>query len=179
MCIFFCSISFIVLNHDSWSVTMNGMVGKRCFLIVMCCNKVLLNLDLNRIWIWFINPNAKSLLSSLPFPSQCLRMGTSHTPVYRQAISHISRDHFVYAPSQWETTLQCNVVSHWLGTCTEWSLRFQPLWSAPTSTITAVFVCKHRIVSGADGLGPWGQCWVNLLHVESNLGNIKMYFVFI
>ena len=26
------------------------------------------------------------------------------------------RDHFVYAPSQWETTLQCNVVSHWLGT---------------------------------------------------------------
>ena len=32
------------------------------------------------------------------------------------------RDHFVYAPSQWEATLQCNVVSHWLGACTEWSL---------------------------------------------------------
>ena len=31
------------------------------------------------------------------------------------------RDDFVYAPSQWETTLQCNVVSHWLGACTEWS----------------------------------------------------------
>ena len=28
-------------------------------------------------------------------------------------MSH-SRVHFVYAPSQWETTLQCNVVSHWL-----------------------------------------------------------------
>ena len=28
------------------------------------------------------------------------------------------RDHFVYAPSQWEVTLQCNVVSYWLGTCT-------------------------------------------------------------
>ena len=27
----------------------------------------------------------------------------------------ISRDNFVYASSQWETTLQCNVVSHWLG----------------------------------------------------------------
>ena len=25
------------------------------------------------------------------------------------------RDHFVNAPSQWETTLHCNVVSHWLG----------------------------------------------------------------
>ena len=27
-------------------------------------------------------------------------------------------DHFVYAPTQWETTLQCNVVSHWLGAFT-------------------------------------------------------------
>ena len=34
----------------------------------------------------------------------------------------ISRDHFVYVPSQWETTLQCNVVSHWLGAYTKWSL---------------------------------------------------------
>ena len=25
-------------------------------------------------------------------------------------------DHYVYAPSQWETMLHCNVVSHWLGT---------------------------------------------------------------
>ena len=32
------------------------------------------------------------------------------------------RDHFVYAPSQWETTLQCNVVSHWMGTYSKWSL---------------------------------------------------------
>ena len=29
------------------------------------------------------------------------------------------RDHFVYVASQWETTLQCNVVSHWLSACTE------------------------------------------------------------
>ena len=29
-----------------------------------------------------------------------------------------------YAPSQWETTLQCNVVSHWLGAYTKWSLSF-------------------------------------------------------
>ena len=32
------------------------------------------------------------------------------------------RDHIVHAPSQWEATLQCNVVSHWLGACTGWSL---------------------------------------------------------
>ena len=32
------------------------------------------------------------------------------------------RDHFVNASSQWETTLQCNVVSHLLGAHTKWSL---------------------------------------------------------
>ena len=32
------------------------------------------------------------------------------------------RDHFVYAPYQWETTLQYNIVSHWLGPYTKWSL---------------------------------------------------------
>ena len=32
-------------------------------------------------------------------------------------------DHFVYEPSQWETMLQCNIVSHWLSTCTEMSLK--------------------------------------------------------
>ena len=31
-------------------------------------------------------------------------------------------DHFVYTPSQWETTLRYNVVSHWLGVFTKWSL---------------------------------------------------------
>ena len=37
-----------------------------------------------------------------------------------------NRDHFVNAPSQWETTLQCNVVSHWLGAYTKWSLHQEP-----------------------------------------------------
>ena len=32
------------------------------------------------------------------------------------------RDHFVYAPSQWDMVLQWNVDSHWLGTYTRWSL---------------------------------------------------------
>ena len=27
----------------------------------------------------------------------------------------VQKNHFVYAPSQWETTLQCNVIFHWLG----------------------------------------------------------------
>ena len=37
---------------------------------------------------------------------------------------HLCRDHFVYAPSQWdwETMLKCNIISHWLGTSTKRSL---------------------------------------------------------
>ena len=31
-------------------------------------------------------------------------------------------NHVVYAPSQWETTLHCNVVSYWLDAYTQWSL---------------------------------------------------------
>ena len=35
--------------------------------------------------------------------------------------THILRDHAGYGLSQWETTLHCNVVSHWLRPYPEWS----------------------------------------------------------
>ena len=34
-----------------------------------------------------------------------------------------TRDHFVYAPSQWKATLHCNVVFHWLGAHTNDPIR--------------------------------------------------------
>ena len=34
------------------------------------------------------------------------------------------RDHFLYAPSEWEKSLQCNTVSHWLNECIYWSMHF-------------------------------------------------------
>ena len=37
------------------------------------------------------------------------------TTIFRTMVSN--RNHFVYASSQWETTLHCDVVSHWLGAC--------------------------------------------------------------
>ena len=43
-------------------------------------------------------------------------------PITVPYISRVHRDHFVYAPSQWEMTLPCNVISHWLGAYTKWSL---------------------------------------------------------
>ena len=42
-------------------------------------------------------------------------------------IRHTYRDHSVYAPSQWETVLQCNALSHWQGAYTEWSLPIECL----------------------------------------------------
>ena len=35
--------------------------------------------------------------------------------ILHEAGAQAFRHHFVNAPSQWETTLHCNVVSHWLG----------------------------------------------------------------
>ena len=40
-----------------------------------------------------------------------------------QTLQHyMIRDHSAYGLSQWETTLQCKVVSQWLGPSAEWSL---------------------------------------------------------
>ena len=38
------------------------------------------------------------------------------------------RDCFVNAPSQWKMTLQCNVISHWLGAYAKWSLIYALFW---------------------------------------------------
>ena len=47
----------------------------------------------------------------------------AYKPFVKQATGNISyikpscilKNHFVHAPSQWETTLHCNIISHWLG----------------------------------------------------------------
>ena len=48
-------------------------------------------------------------------------------PTKQQTMSQLHdngyMNHFVNSPSQWEMTLQCNVVSHWLGTFTKLSRR--------------------------------------------------------
>ena len=36
--------------------------------------------------------------------------------------AYLFRDQSRYAPNQWEMTLQCNDVSHWLGAYLDWSL---------------------------------------------------------
>ena len=40
--------------------------------------------------------------------------------IYMKLLS--CRDYSVYAPSQWEMALHCNIISHWLSTYIKWSL---------------------------------------------------------
>ena len=46
--------------------------------------------------------------------------------IYLPQVKHSlqKRDHSVHAPGQWEMTLHCSVVSHWLGAYTKWSLQY-------------------------------------------------------
>ena len=53
-------------------------------------------------------------------------------------LNYISREHFLYVPSQWDTTLQCNVVSHWVAAFTERSL-YQEYSNASILVINSVF----------------------------------------
>ena len=70
--------------------------------------------------------------------SQCDRKCVYYYSPYQQVFTtpgnltwlYDGLDTQVHAPSQWETTLQCNVVSHWLGAYIKWSLiwRTNVIW---------------------------------------------------
>ena len=54
-------------------------------------------------------------------PIRCL------TPTHKWGPQHCwSRDQSSNAPSQWEMSLQCNDVSHWLGALLDWTLHQDP-----------------------------------------------------
>ena len=76
-----------------------------------------------------------------------IRMGLTRTSLWSPPLSAalVYRDHFVYAPSQWQTILHCNVVCHWLGAYTKRSLgvdffAFSEVWN------TKVFPCLHDVL---------------------------------
>ena len=61
-------------------------------------------------------------------PLRKLRIWTNKRKPPLVAVNEKHGDHFVYAPSQWETTLHCNVASHWLGTYAKWFLETYYDW---------------------------------------------------
>ena len=51
----------------------------------------------------------------------------------------------MYAPDQWEMTLQSNVVSHWLVAYTKWSLKIQFFQSSQISEVTHLVEMLHSM----------------------------------
>ena len=60
-----------------------------------------------------LNLNQNTRFLSTKFMRECLLHSVIH--FVQVSTCYLNRDHFVYATSQWETTLHCNVVSHWRG----------------------------------------------------------------
>ena len=63
------------------------------------------------VMLWFIT----LLVLSIDSPAWTPGLSLCHTNFI------LPRDHSRYGLSQWETTLHCNVVSHWLSPYPEWS----------------------------------------------------------
>ena len=51
-----------------------------------------------------------------------LKMSTAKWWAFCLSLNVLNRDQSRYAPSQWEISLHCNDISHWLGTYLDWSL---------------------------------------------------------
>ena len=95
------------------------------------------------------------------FPSLVLLVTACYIGPYHNSTSlwnHAmkpSRDHSGYGLSQWETMLQCTVVSHWLSPYSEWSL-----------DITTLFVSSLSIFA-SDKPVTWGQPWERCFNTSS------------
>ena len=63
-------------------------------------------------------------------------VGSQRPTWFRVLVGTLSwcRDHQGYAPSQWKMTLQCNVIPHWLGAFTKWSLMMHQTWNSKHSS---------------------------------------------
>ena len=79
-----------------------------------------------------------------------------------------SRDHFVYAPSQWEATLLCNVVSHWLGANTKWSLE-QSRLEAMTHTWRHRYDSAHTVLAMRKGFS-----WTFIVMMIFNIAYLRI-----
>ena len=55
-----------------------------------------------------------------------------------------ARDHSMYVPAQLEMALQCDAISHWLGTYTEWSLLWDPVTGEVGESYLYMFVLMTK-----------------------------------
>ena len=71
-----------------------------------------------------------------------------------------------YAPSQWEMSLQCNDISHWLGAYLDWSLHVSCIVNTMVADVqqpmVLVLLTQNIKVSATDGLISLARCKISL-----------------
>ena len=77
-------------------------------------------------------------------------------------------DYFVYVPSQWQTMLHCNVVSHWLSAYTKWSLLPRQWWLPVLNTLIADVMQCSCFFSDNNTHQVWCVCLAIDTEVESS-----------
>ena len=136
------------------------------------------------LWcLWCLNIMKNILIGLWPILTWCHI--TFHTNYISDLYAHaLSRDRFAHVPSQWETTLYCNVVSHWLAHIQNnpcLSEKFHHyigvIMSTMASQITSLTIVYSTVYSGANQRKHqsftslafvWGIHWwlVNSMHTE-------------
>ena len=110
-------VSYNIEAWAKWLLLCMWHISRQCvsFLNVWISNKMLLKWvpgglnmsSLVQVMAWHqtdTKPLYKAMMFFGSLMHKCITL-----PLW------IIRDQFVYAPSQWETTLQCNILFHWLG----------------------------------------------------------------
>ena len=77
----------------------------------------------------------------------------------------VGRDHSGYGLSQWETTLQCNVVYHWLSPCPEWSLIPGMYWSIIPVLTNHVHIWRDLVLVSPNSVSR-GQSYAALFNTS-------------
>ena len=151
-------------------------VCKRLHLSIRCHPWIILIKCLwvsGRVWAW-------SLLYLSEISVYCRFRVHQNDAFHLQHVLYniytICRDHShsVYAPSQWETALQCNAVSCWLGSYTECSLHLVALcfvvvigfmWIQAVTLRYIIIPCQLTHCGLVTPYGDWdlGQHWLKIM----------------
>ena len=96
------------------NASLGCFIGFQGYIIIWCC--------LSEIIFTCIDLTLRCSFNKKQHWVQCLGCHSLHCQVIAgfmflvlSSYCYMHRDHVVYADRQWEMTLQCNVVSHWLG----------------------------------------------------------------
>ena len=102
--------------------------------------------------------------AGLPWSSLCLYIQPKQLLSLKQ---NDCGNYFLYAPCQWETTLHYNIVSHWLGAYTKWSL-----WLYIPYIIVISFVLVVLSLAVVTFIKVY---WLNMIHLPPYFSGLLLW----